>query len=136
MRWILPCNLKYYDVFGSFEKNEIIDWKQTNPNIAIDDEVFIYVGQPVRAIVFRCKVLEVNMAKHLIDDREFSLVEEKYINHKSHMRIKLVAKYDPALFNYQRIAELGEKGRIMCQRRMAPALQLAIDEYNGHDGKN
>ena len=26
-------NTKYYDVFGAFEKSQIIDWKQTNPNI-------------------------------------------------------------------------------------------------------
>ena len=28
--WLVPCNTKYYDVFGAFEKNEILDWKQSN----------------------------------------------------------------------------------------------------------
>lgn len=44
--WIIPCNIKKYDVLGAFPKLNTIDWKQSR-NIKIGDTVYIYVGAPV-----------------------------------------------------------------------------------------
>lgn len=125
--WIVPCNLKYYDVFGAFEKHKVLDWKQSNPTIAPGDHVFIYVGTPVQAIVFRCKVLETKLQEHLIDDSEFALLPEKYVNYDTHMRLELIEKYDTSVVNYAVMQEYGEKGRIMCQRRMGDLLKGYVD---------
>ena len=126
--WIGPCNLKYYDVFGAFEKNKILDWKQSNPTVAVGDQIFIYVGKPVQAIVYRCNVLAVDLTRHEIDDSEFSLQPDKYVEAPSHMRIELVKKYDPTVLNSDIMQEYGEKGRIMCPRRMGDELIKFIDE--------
>lgn len=128
--WIIPCNLKYYDVFGAFENNKVLDWKQSNPTINPGDQIFVYVGAPVQAIAFRCKVLEVNLRRHFIDDSEFSLVPEKFVNHDAHMRLELIEKYDTSALNYAVMQEYGEKGRIMCQRRMGAILKAYIDGLN------
>ena len=126
--WIIPCNLKYYDVFASFEVNKIIDWKQSNPNISVGDDVFIYVGAPVQSIMFRCKVLKSNMPKREIDDSKFERQAEKYENHSLHMRIQLITQYDSDILSYSTIQSYGEKGRIMCQRRMGENLRSYVDE--------
>lgn len=120
--WIVPCNTKYYDVFGAFEKSQIIDWKQTNPNIDAGDQIFIYVGAPVKAIAFRCKVLEANLKERAIDDSEFALNADQYVNAPLHMRIKLVSKYENNILSYDTMQSHGEKGSIMCQRRMGEGL--------------
>ena len=59
--WIIPCNLKYYDVFGAFRDLKKLDWKQSNPKIEIGDIVYIYVGAPVKAIMFKCRVTKVGL---------------------------------------------------------------------------
>lgn len=39
--WIIPCNIKYYDVTGAFKKLKKLDWKQSNKNIETEDIVYI-----------------------------------------------------------------------------------------------
>ncbi len=41
--WIVPCNIKYYDVVNAFKRLNCIDWKQTNRNIKVGDIVYIYI---------------------------------------------------------------------------------------------
>ena len=35
--WVIPCNLKYYNVEGAFKNLKRIDWKQSAKNIEIGD---------------------------------------------------------------------------------------------------
>ena len=59
--WIIPCNLKYYDVDGAFSKLPRIDWKQSLKNVEVGDIVYIYVGTPVKAIRYKCLVNKVKL---------------------------------------------------------------------------
>ena len=59
--WLIPSNPKYYDVFTEFSNNEVIYWKQGNDNIREGDIVFLYVGAPYSAILFRCEVVETDI---------------------------------------------------------------------------
>lgn len=36
--WIIPCNAKYYDVVGAFDKLKQIDWRQST-KVEIDDKM-------------------------------------------------------------------------------------------------
>jgi hypothetical protein len=63
-----------------------------------------------------------------IDDSEFSLVPEKYVDHPMHMRLELIQKYEASVLSYDVMQEHGEKGRIMCQRRMGDTLKRFVDE--------
>ena len=53
--WIIPANPKYYDVESAFAKDDVIDWKQGS-GINTGDTVYMYVGSPVSAILYKCKV--------------------------------------------------------------------------------
>ena len=77
--WVVPANPKYYDVIGAFEKEEEIDWKQGN-GIRVGDTVFLYVGSPVSAILFKCLVIKI-------------------------MKIKLQKRYEPSRFTYDVLKE-------------------------------
>lgn len=72
--WILPVNADqhasyYYNVDGAFETLKTIFWGQSNAitNIAVDDIVYIYKSAPVQAIVWKCKVLDVNVLLKDVD---------------------------------------------------------------------
>ena len=116
--WIIPCNLKYYDVFGAFRDLKKLDWKQSNPKIEIGDIVYIYVGAPVKAIMFKCQVTKVGLDEIEIDDSAYSIVGEVYETYPKHMELKLIEQYENTLFPSDVLAEHGLKGRVMCQRRM------------------
>ena len=58
--WIIPSNPKYYDIIHAFDETETIDWKQ-GAGIKMGDTVFMYVGAPVSAVLYKCKVTETNI---------------------------------------------------------------------------
>jgi 5-methylcytosine-specific restriction protein A len=125
--WIVPCNTKYYDVCGAFDKLKVLDWKQTNPNVKEGDFVYIYIGKPIQSILYKCKVIQIDLPKVEIDDSEFYVVPEKYVNSPKHMRLELIRNYQPGELSSEILAQYGEKGRIMCQRRMGQTLEKYIE---------
>ncbi len=95
--WIVPANPKYYDIEEAFEKSNIIDWKQ-GAGIGVGDTVYIYIGQPVSSIVFKCRVVENNIPFDYHDGN----VNMKYI-----MKIELQEKYDKNLYTFHKLNEYG-----------------------------
>lgn len=125
--WIVPCNLKYYDVVGAFNDLNTLDWKQSSKNIQTGDLIFIYVSSPVQAIKYLCKVNKANLHSRDIDDSKYRIVEEKYVSAPMQMEIQLLHKFDNELtMNF--LTKMGVKGRIQRTRRMDPLLNTYIFE--------
>lgn len=122
--WIIPCNPRYYDVFGAFDKFKVLDWHQANPNMEIGDIVYIYVGAPKQAIMFKCKVNKVNLSENNVDDSEFAINRGVYDNQR-YMELELLKKYSQDVLSVAVLQEHGVQGRIMGPRRM----QLQLREY-------
>ena len=59
--WLVPSNPKYYDVVSVFAKEEEIAWKQGSDKIRPGDIVYLYVGAPYSAILYRCEVTEIDI---------------------------------------------------------------------------
>ena len=89
--WIIPANPKYYDVEAAFKANEEIDWKQ-GAGIIKGDTVFMYVGSPVSAIMYKCKVTETDIPYSYQDDN---------LTIKALMKIKLIKRYKPDKFTFE-----------------------------------
>ena len=51
--WLVPSNPKFFDVIAAFEAEEEIDWKQSSA-VRVGDTVYLYVGAPYSAILYRC----------------------------------------------------------------------------------
>ena len=117
-QWIIPCNPKYYDVLNAFSVLKIIDWKQSNRSISIGDEVFIYVGKPVCAILYKCKVNDANYSIQKIDDSAFAINGEPYEHYGNYMELELLEKYDSTKFSFEVLSANGLKGRIQGPRRL------------------
>lgn len=43
--WIVPCNIKYFDVVTHFKKNSTVVWKNIS-HVQPGDTVYIYLGAP------------------------------------------------------------------------------------------
>lgn len=111
-RWIIPCNPKYYDVLGAFNRLDRIDWKQTVKSIDVGDEVFIYVGAPIKAIKFRCKVTKTNLPEIEIDDSDFVVNGEPYQTYGNHMELALLETFDDNKYSLEILRSKGLKSNI------------------------
>ena len=117
--WIVPCNLKFYDVFGAFTHLSKIDWKQSSKGIEEGDMVYLYVSSPIRAIMFKCRVTKAHMDHLEIDDSAYYKNGHRdFEEYPVHMQLELVDKYDSQRFPAAKLAEHGMKGNVQCQRRM------------------
>lgn len=93
--WIIPANPKFYDIEQAFDNAEIIDWKQGS-SIKVGDTIFIYMAAPVSAILYKCKVVEVNIPYNY---------QDKNLTITTLMKIKLLRRYDPEQFTFDRLKE-------------------------------
>ena len=126
--WIIPCNLKYYDVKGAFSKFTAIDWKQSAKNICVGDIVYIYVGKPISAIKYKCRVNKANLSKVEIDDSEFVINGENYENYGNHMELELIREYAGTELTRDMLVENGLKGNIQGPRRVDVLIQESINK--------
>ena len=89
--WIIPSNPKYYDIIHAFDDTDTIDWKQ-GAGIKKGDTVFMYVGAPVSALLYKCKVTETNIP-YQYQDRKLTIT--------ALMKIRLLKRYDPDRFTFE-----------------------------------
>lgn len=88
--WIIPSNPKYYDIVHAFDDTDMIDWKQ-GAGIRKGDTVFMYVGAPVSAVLYKCKVVETDIP-YQYQDRNLTIT--------ALMKIKLQKRYAPDRFTF------------------------------------
>lgn len=91
--WIIPSNPKYYDSVHAFERTDEIEWKQ-GKGIKKGDTVFMYIGAPVSAILYKCVVTETDIPWHY---------QRKGLTITSLMRIRLLKRYDSEDFTFNRL---------------------------------
>ncbi len=91
--WLIPSNPKYYDIISAFNENDIIDWKQ-GQGIKKNDTVFLYVGAPVSAVLYKCKVIETDIP-YEFNNGSLSI--------RKLMKIKLQKRYPPECFTFERL---------------------------------
>ena len=89
--WIIPSNPKYYDIIHAFDETDTIDWKQ-GAGIKMGDTVFMYVGAPVSAVLYKCKVTETNIPYQY---------QDKNLTISALMKIRLLKRYAPEQFTFE-----------------------------------
>ena len=89
--WLIPSNPKYYDSVHAFDETDEIRWKQ-GAGIKTGDIVFMYIGLPVSAILYKCVVTETDIPWHF---------EREGLTIKSLMSIRLLKRYDPDKFTFE-----------------------------------
>ncbi|MBR4555066.1 MAG: MmcQ/YjbR family DNA-binding protein [Ruminococcus sp.] len=96
--WLIPSNPKYYDIIHAFDDTDTIDWKQGS-GIKKGDVVYLYVGAPVSAIMYKCIVTAVDIPYDY---------QSGGLTIKALMTIRLLKRYPPEQFTFERLgAEFG-----------------------------
>ncbi|MBQ6654345.1 MAG: MmcQ/YjbR family DNA-binding protein [Erysipelotrichaceae bacterium] len=114
--WLVPANPAYYDVLGAFEKSDVIEWKQSN-NIKVGDTVYLYVGQPYSAIMFKCEVLETDIPYDFHDEN---------LTIRRLMRIRKVREYPAERFTFAVLNSYGVNA-VRGPRGIPPALSETLN---------
>ena len=101
--WLIPSNPKYFDIVHAFDDKDEINWKQ-GAGIKKGDTVYMYVGAPVSAILYKCRVTETDIPYRF---------RREGLTIKSLMKIRLLKRYDPDRFTF---AVLNEQYHIFAVR--------------------
>ena len=73
--WVVPANTKHYDVMNHFKNQDTITWRQS-ANIELHDIVYIYIGSPISAIMFKCEAVKVNFVGEHANTMELKCLEK------------------------------------------------------------
>lgn len=115
--WIIPANPKYYDVIHCFNNTDTILWKQSN-RIKKGDIIYIYVGSPYSAILYKCEVLEADIP-YTYQDKNLSI--------EKGMRIKLCKRYEKDAYPFEVLKKFGVKA-VRGPRSMPSSLRDKIEK--------
>lgn len=113
--WIFPVNANqkagyYFDVDRAFEELTTIFWGQ-NTAVDVGDIVYLYKSAPVQTIVWKCKVLAVNVDPRGvdIDDSAFEYGKRAIVPNL-YVKITALCKYYGEARDKLSYAELRKNG--------------------------
>lgn len=95
--WLVPANPLYYDIEHAFDRRKTLLWKQS-ANIRKGSAVYLYVTAPISAVLYKCEAVQTDIPYNYSDGR---------LTIKKLMKLRLVKRYDPKKFTYERLREFG-----------------------------
>ena len=96
MIWMISANGKIYDHASAFATFGFIDWRQ-RAKYNVGDVVFIYCTRPIKKVMYKCEVVQINMFfRECVDDRAFWKNIDEYERAKNgrYARLKLIEQVD------------------------------------------
>ncbi|WP_437790212.1 HNH endonuclease [Macrococcoides caseolyticum] len=118
--WIVPCNIKSFDLIGAFKSLKYIDWKQSKnlKSANVGDIVLIYVSAPYSCIKYVCRIMGINKPKTTIDDSAFVINGEYYIDYGNHMELELLNDLKESSISLKDLQVNGMKGAVQGPRSL------------------
>ncbi len=116
--WLTPANPTYFDIAHAFDRQDEIVWKQST-HIEVGDIVYMYVGSPYSYIMYKTEVTQTDIPYHF---------ENKKLKINKLMKLKLIKKMEPDLFNLDKLKQYGVfyiRGPLKINKK----LKEALDEY-------
>lgn len=113
--WLCPVNPSYFDLEAAFAASDTLLWKQT-ASIRPGDTVYLYVGAPVSAVRYACRVMETDIPYDYEDAR---------LTIRRVMKLRLLRRYGPDRFPLSRLKDFGVfavRGARTVPTRLAAAL--------------
>lgn len=124
--WIIPCNVKYFDVVSHFKTHDTIVWRRVSA-IAKGDIAYIYVSAPYSQILFKCLVISDNVDKSILEENQYAIREDR--PRSRYVQLKLLRKYTEGTLSLQLLKEKGV-GQTQTQARTDRKVQAFLDEVD------
>ena len=132
--WIIPCNVKRFDLYCHFEKTNQVVWKNSF-SMKVGDVAYIYVGTPVRQIKFRCNVVSDQVTDELLQENKYAISENNCNNYFSkkvrYVILELEREFPDGVLQFVDLQENG-LGQVQIQARTGRRLQHYIDEVESN----
>lgn len=108
--WIMPCNLKVFDIIQHVNSNKIVVWKKSI-RANEGDIVFIYVGTPVQKIMYKGIVRNIKVDEELLKQHSYAKVNN--FDNNTYMEIEIAKEYKDGIT----LKKLQELGMIMVRKQ-------------------
>ena len=130
-KWVISANSKIYNYASAFAKFGYIDWTQ-KAKYVIGDEVYIYCTKPYKRIMYKTRVISINMSFHEItDDKDFWYDLDKYKKGQTGLftRLKLIEQADNINLSLEKLLTNGLSSAPQGPVKMKKELSDYIDNY-------
>lgn len=131
--WIIPCNIRFFDLIKHFEKNKRVVWKNAF-TIRKGDTAYIYIGRPYGEIRYKCRVINDQVDEQMLLANSYAISEKKSNNYFSkkekYIEMEFVCEYPEGVFTLEKLREHG-LGQVQLQARTNRQLQQYLDNVEG-----
>ena len=129
-KWIVPCNIKHFDIISHFKVSDTAVWKNSF-SIKTGDVVYIYVGAPCGEIRYKCSVISDKVDEMTLQNNSYAIVKEPshifYSKTVKYIQIKKVFEYPKGALSLAELKAHG-LGQVQIQARTDRQLQRYIDD--------
>lgn len=130
--WIVPCNIKYFDVETHFQNNSFVVWKNSF-TIRVGDTVYIYIGAPYSQIKYRCTVVSDEIDEETLTENSYAIQEKTSHNYFSkktkYIKMHMDYEYPNDLLTLSKLREHG-LGQVQIQARTGRNLQRYLSQID------
>ena len=123
--WVIPCNPDIYDVVGSFNEFDTIEWSQS-VNVKAGDVAYIYVSGKTGSIMFKTTVVSADNYG-VGSDEDLKYFKQDYEQkERRYMVLHLEEKYPETQYPYVELKEHG-LNTVQGPSRMTSNLKVYLD---------
>lgn len=127
--WIIPCNIKHFDLIEHFKTNATAVWKNSF-TIKAGDIVYVYLSAPYSEIRFRCHVISDTVSEDVLKDNAYAIPQKESHNYFSkktkYIQIQKDCEYPKGTFPLEELREHG-LGQVQIQARTDRRVQAYLD---------
>ena len=128
--WILPCNIRIYDVVQHFKRNKRIVWINSF-SMKTGDIAYLYVASPFSEIKYECVVLNDQVDEVLLKENPYVIPKKQinnfYIKKIKYVELELVSIFPEGTFTLAKLREHG-LGQVQIQARADRDLKSYLTE--------
>lgn len=128
-KWIIPCNVKHFDLVTHFKKSTTAVWKNSF-TIQAGDIVYIYLSAPYSEIKYKCRVISDKVTDDLLRENSYAIPTKESHNYFSkktkYIQIQKECEYPAGLFPLSELKEHG-LGQVQIQARTDRQVQAYLD---------
>ena len=80
--WIVPCNIKHFNLIEHFKSHPIVVWRNSF-TIRKGDTAYIYLSAPYGEIRYRCRVINDEVPDEVVQANSYAIPEKPSNNYFS-----------------------------------------------------
>lgn len=132
--WLIPCNVKFFDVSKRFELYDDVVWKKDS-KVKVGDVVYLYLGAPIGQIKYKCSVVREQITEDILECNTYAIRagNRNKDNVARYMQLKFEKEYRDGILTYQELKKHG-LGQVQKQARTSRVLQAYINDIEMVEG--